>query len=58
MIKQAADPALTIIYFLERRIIMDYITHDVKRDLMNKLKKGFYCKELKSRWRKICVKDS
>ena len=40
MIRQAADPALTIIYFLERRKNMDYITHDVKRDLMNKLKKG------------------
>ena len=26
---------------------MDYITHDVKRDLMNKLKKGTIVKNLK-----------
>lgn len=47
MIRLAADPALAIIYFLERRKNMDYITHDVKRDLMNKLKKGAIVRNLK-----------
>ena len=55
MIKQAADPALTIIYFLERRKNMDYITHDVKRDLMNKLKKGTIVKTLKVDGEKFVV---
>ena len=58
MIKQAADPALTIIYFLERRKNMDYITHDVKRDLMNKLKKGTIVKNLKVDGERFAVEAS
>ena len=55
MIRQAADPALIIIYFLERRKNMDYITHDVKRDLMNKLKKGSIVKHAVDGERKFVI---
>ena len=46
MIRQAADPALTIIYFLERRIIMDIYN---KRILMNKFNKGDIVKDKEGR---------